>query len=124
MMLRWLGVGLLLGAALAGGASAQSVTQFDGQYVGELTLARVVDGDCTPPPLGALYPLTISGGKVRFAYVPRFSTTLSGTIGGNGVFHAAGRAKHGVVQMNGRIEGNRVTASITSPSCAYSFQTK
>ena len=123
-MLRWLGLGLLLGAGFASGASAQGSPRFDGQYVGELTLARVIDGDCTPPPLGALYPLTISGGEVHFAYAPRFSTALRGPIGDNGLFHAAGRAKHGVVQMTGRIQGNRVTASITSPSCTYTFQTK
>jgi hypothetical protein len=36
----------------------------------------VIINDYTQPPLGALYPLTISGGEVRFAYVPRFDTTF------------------------------------------------
>lgn len=123
MLLR-LGVGLLLAAGFASGASAQGSPRFDGQYVGELTLTRIIDGDCTPPPLGAIYPLTVADGEVRFSYVPRFSTTLSGTIGDNGVFRAAARAKRGVVQMTGRIQGNSVRASIVSPSCAYTFQTR
>jgi hypothetical protein len=68
--------------------------------------------------------LTISGGEVRFAYVPRFATTLSGRIGENGLFTASARARKGVVQMTGRVQGNNVTASIVSPSCTYTFQTK
>jgi hypothetical protein len=48
--------------------------------MGELTLTKVINGDCTKPPFGALYPLTISRGEVRFAYRPRFDTTLSGTV--------------------------------------------
>ena len=62
-------------------AWAQGGDRFDGQYVGELTLTRTFDGDCTTPPLGSLYPLTIAGGEVRFAYLPRFATTLVGRIG-------------------------------------------
>jgi hypothetical protein len=61
---------------------------------------------------------------VRFAYVPRFATTLIGLIDEKGRFKATARARKGVVQMAGRIDGNRVTATIVSPSCAYSFQTR
>ena len=123
-MLRWLGLGLLLGAALGNLAWAQGSARFDGQYTGELTLTRTLKGDCTQPPPGALYPLTISGGTVRFAYVPRFATTLSGRVGDTGNFTASARLRKGFAQMTGHIQGNNVTASIVSPSCNYSFRTK
>src|SRR5713226_4045192 len=98
-MLRWLGIGLLLGTGLASVAWAQGSARFDGQYMGELTLTKVISGDCTKPPLGALYPLEISGGYVRFVYVPRFGTTLSGKVDRNGMFKAAARLRRGVVRM-------------------------
>ena len=123
-MLRSLGLGLLLGAGLASAALAQVSGQFDGQYMGELTLTRVVDGDCTEPPLGSLYPLTISRDEVRFIYIPRFGTTLFGRVGKNGVFKASVRLKRGTIQMTGRIQGNNLTADIVSPSCHYAFRTK
>jgi hypothetical protein len=123
-MLRWLGLGLMLGTGLGNVALAQGLTRFDGQYVGELTLTRVVRGDCTRPPLGALYPLMISSGEVQFAYVPRFSTTLSGKIDEKGNFKASARLRRGSVQMEGRVQGNNVTAYLVSPSCNYTFQTR
>jgi hypothetical protein len=123
-MLRWLGLGLLLGTGLGNFAWAQGSAKFDGQYVGELTLTKTIVNDCTQPPLGALYPLTISRGEVRFAYVPRFDTTLSGKVDEDGMFKASARLRKGSVQMTGRIQGNNLTASIVSPSCKYSFQTK
>jgi hypothetical protein len=123
-MLRWLRLGLLLGMGLGSVAWAQGSTQFDGQYMGELTLKKVINGDCTPPPLGAIYPLTISGGKVRFQYLPRFDTTLSGRVNENGFFKASARVRSGFIHMAGHIQGNNLTASIVSPSCNYTFQTK
>ena len=105
-------------------AWAQGSTKFDGQYRGELTLTKVIKGDCTQPPLGALYPLTISRGEFRFVYVPRFDTTLSGRVDENGIFKASARVRKGIVQMTGRIRGNSITATIVSPSCNYTFQTK
>jgi len=123
-MLRWLGLGVLIGIGLGSAAWAQGSTRFDGQYVGELALTGVIGGDCAEPPLGAVYPLTIAGGEVRFAYVPRFNTTLIGRIDGNGVFKASARLKRGTAQMTGRIRGENVTADIASPSCKYTFQTK
>ena len=123
-MLRWLGLGLVLGTGLASVAWAQGSASFDGQYIGELTLTSVISGDCTEPPLGALYPLTISRGQVRFLYTPRFNTTLNGKIGDNGVFKASARLRRGFVQMTGRIQGNSVTAQIVTPSCNYTFQTR
>jgi hypothetical protein len=104
-------------------AWAQGSSRFDGQYVGELILKRVGGGDCTKPPLGSLYPLTVSQGQVRFAYVPRFATTLVGRVGSDGSFTAIALVKKGMVQMTGRIAGIRVTATIASPSCNYIFQT-
>ena len=98
--------------------------KFDGQYRGEPTLTKVIKGDCTQPPLGALYPLRISRGEVRFVYVPRFDTALSGRVVEDGTFKASARARKGFVQMTGRIQGNNITATIVSPSCNYSFQTK
>jgi len=123
-MLRWLGLGLVLGTGLGSIAWAQGSAQFDGQYAGELVLTKEKKGDCTRPALGALYPLTISRGEVRFSYVPRFATTLTGKIGENGIFRASARARKGSVQMTGRVLGNNVTADIVSPSCDYTFQTK
>jgi len=116
------GVALVLG--LTSLAWAQGAANFDGQYVGELTLTRVITGDCTPPPLGSLYPLTISAGQVRFAYVPRFDTTLSGRVAANGSFKATARLKRGVIQMTGRTDGNNLAAAIISPSCHYNFQAR
>jgi len=127
-MPRWLGFGLgvalLVGAGSGGPAWAQGVVRFDGQYVGELTLTRTFDGDCTTPPLGSLYPLTISGGEVRFAYLPRFATTLVGRVGPDGSFKAVARLKNGAVQMSGRVQGSNLSAQIISPSCNYAFQTR
>ena len=123
-MLRCLRLGLLLGGGLGSVAWAQSVAKFDGQYMGELTLTKEITGDCTTPPLGALYPLTISRGEVRFAYRPRFDTTLRGRVDENGIFKASARLRRGFVQMTGRIEGNNLIASIVSPSCNYTFKTK
>src|ERR1700689_931045 len=117
-MLKWLGLSLLLGAGFGGAAWAQGLARFDGQYAGELTLAGIINGDCTTPPPGALYPLTISGGVVRFKYVPRFDTALVGTVDAKGNFNASGRTKHGFVAMTGHVsDGNTLTASIVSPSC-------
>ena len=122
-MLRWLGLGLLLGTGLGSAAWAQGSAKFDGQYVGELTLTKVIN-DCTRPPLGALYPLTISKGEVRFVYVPRFDTTLHGKVDENGILKASARVRRGFVQMTGRIQGNNIIAYIVSPSCNYTFRTK
>jgi hypothetical protein len=119
-----LGLGLLLGAGLAGAARGQGAARFDGQYVGQLTLTAIISGDCTTPPVGALYPLSISEGVVRFKYVPRFDTTLIGTVDDKGNLKASRRLRSGSVTMTGRIDGNSLSASIVSPSCKYSFQTK
>jgi hypothetical protein len=124
VMQRWLGLALLLGTGLGSVALAQGSAKFDGQYMGELTLTKVIDGDCTEPPLGALYPLTISRGEVRLIYLPRFGTTLRGKVGENGIFKASARLRKGFVQMTGHIQGNNLTAFIVSPSCNYTFQTK
>ena len=123
-MLRWLGLSLLLGAEFGSAAWAQGSAKFDGQYMGVLTLTKEISGDCTRPPLGALYPLTITKGEVRFVYRPRFGTTLSGEVNENGVFQASARLRRGVVQMMGRVQGNKLTAHLVSPSCNYIFQTK
>jgi hypothetical protein len=80
------------------------------QYVGELTLTKEIAGDCTRPPQGALYPLTIAGGEVRFAYRPRFDTTLTGRVNENGVFRASARLRRGFVQMTGSIQGRKLIA--------------
>jgi hypothetical protein len=123
-MLKSPGTGLLLCSVLASAAWAQGSSRFDGQYRGELTLTKEIKGDCTQPPLGALYPLRISKGEVQFAYVPRFDTTLRGWVDENGFFKASARARHGSVQMTGRIQGRTITAYIESPSCNYTYQTK
>lgn len=123
-MLTRLALGVLIGAGLASAGWAQSPTKYDGQYMGELALSKIVSGDCTKPPLGALYPLTISQGQVRFVYRPRFGTTLTGKIGEDGIFEASARLRSGVVRMTGRVQRNSITAAIASPSCHYRFQTK
>jgi len=119
-----LGLALLLAAGLTSPASAQGTGQFDGQYVGELTLTRIIKGDCTTPPLGAEYPLTIAGGRVLFKYVPRFDTTLTGSVDAKGNFKATAQLHHGVATMTGHIDGIHATATIVSPSCKYAFETK
>ena len=123
-MLKWQGVGVLLGAVLVNIAWAQGSTQFDGQYVGELTLTKVINGDCTRPPLGSLYPLTISGGQVQFKYDPRFDTILRGHVNEDGTFMATRLLRKGQVGMIGYVKGNSVIAYIDSPSCKYTFATK
>lgn len=123
-MLRWLGLALLLGAGLGSVSWAQSSAGFDGQYTGELTLTKVISGDCTQPPPGALFPLTISAGQVQFGYIPRFDTILRGQVDENGTFQASRRLRTGLISMTGRIRGNNVTAFITSPSCNYTFRTR
>ena len=124
-MLRPLALGCLLALGIAGMARAQGASQFDGHYVGELTLKGIINGDCTTPPVGAEYPLMIAGGQVHFKYVPRFDTELTGRIDPNGSFKAIGKTKTGVVTMTGHVSGYRnLTASIVSPSCEYVFQTK
>ena len=123
-MPRRLGLGLVLAASLGSAAWGQGSARFDGQYVGELTLTKVISGDCTEPPLGSLYPLTISRGEVRFVYLPRFNTTLNGKVGENGMFKASARSRKGFVQMTGHIQGNNLTADIVSPSCNYTFRTR
>ena len=105
-MLKWQGLGILLGAVLANIAWAQGSTQFDGQYVGELTLTKVINGNCTQPPLGSLYPLTISGGQVQFKYDPRFDTILRGHVNEDGTFMATRLPRKGQVRMIGYIQGN------------------
>ena len=117
-----LGLGLVLAAALASAAWAQGPSQFDGDYVGELTLTGIVNGDCTKPPLGSAYPLSVSGGVVRFKYLPRFDTVLTGRIDPRGNFKATARTKSGVITMTGRVQAGNVSAKIESPSCLYSFQ--
>ena len=123
-MRRWLGLGFLLGTGLASVVWAQGSARFDGHYTGELVLTKEIKGNCTKPPSGALYPLTISGGEVRFTYVPRFDTILSGKVDENGIFHASFRLRRGFIQMTGSIQGNNLTAYIVSPSCTYVFRTK
>ncbi len=123
-MLRLLGLGLLVGMWHGSAAWAQSSAKFDGQYRGELTLTKEIKGNCTQPPLGALYPLRIFRGEVRFVYVPRFDTTLSGRVDESGNFKASARVRKGFVKMSGHIQGNNITAYIVSPSCNYTFQTK
>jgi hypothetical protein len=123
-MVRWLGLSLLLGAGFGTVAWAQGPGGFDGQYVGALVLTQVISGDCTKPPLGARYPLTISGGIVRFKYVPRFDTTLTGRVDERGVFSASARLHSGIARMTGRVQGGDLTADIVTPSCHYSYSTK
>jgi hypothetical protein len=122
-MLRGLVLGLVLIAGTASLAWGQGASRFDGQYVGALTLKGIITGDCTPPPTGSAYPLTISGGVVRFKYLPRFDTTLVGSIDDEGNFKASARTKSGMINMVGHFVGyGRLTASIQSPSCMYSFE--
>jgi hypothetical protein len=123
-MLKRLGLALLLGAALGSVARAQGSTRFDGQYVGTLTLTKVIGGDCTQPPPGALYPLTISGGQVQFKYDPRFDTILRGRVNETGFFTASRALPKGLISMIGRVHQSNITAHIKSPSCNYSFRTR
>jgi hypothetical protein len=128
-MRTWLAAPLLLGvwvvsAALLNAGAARGAGPFDGQYTGELTLKGIIGGDCTRPPLGAVYPLTIANGQVRFKYVPRFDTTLIGTIDATGNFKASRVLRRGEVKMVGRVQGTELSATITSPSCIYGFQGK
>jgi hypothetical protein len=123
-MLKRPALGMLLGAGLVQLAWAQGSPRFDGQYVGELTLRKIVSGDCTRPPLGARYPLTISGNEVEFRYVPRFDTTLRGQVDESGTFTASRVLRAGAISMTGHIHGNKVIARIVSPSCIYTFRTR
>lgn len=124
-MIRSLGLGLALAAAGVSLAAAQrGSARYDGQYIGTLTLDKIIQGDCEPPPPGAQYPLTVSAGTVKFEYLPHFSTTLIGTIDAAGNFQASTKIKHGTVRMKGNIQGQNVTAQLVSPSCSYTFKTQ
>jgi hypothetical protein len=123
-MLRWVGLGLLLGAGFGTVAWGQGSGKFDGHYVGQLTLLQVFSGDCTQPPVGARYPLSITHGRVRFKYLPRFNTTLTGTIEDNGALKASARLNRGTARMTGRVDGTQLLADIVTPSCHYGFSTK
>jgi len=118
------GLGLLFGLGIASITWAQGAARFDGQYMGELTLTKEISGDCTHPPLGALYPVTILRGEVRFVYRPRFGTTLVGRVDENGLVKASARLPKGFVRMTGQTDGRNLRAEIVSPSCRYLFQTK
>jgi len=124
LTIRSLGLGLVLAGAVACLAAAQGSSRYDGQYVGTLTLNKLIHGDCEPPPPGAQYPLRVSAGTVSFDYLPHFSTTLIGTVDAMGNFVATTKIKHGTVQMKGRIQGQNVTAQLSSPSCSYTFKTQ
>jgi hypothetical protein len=126
MIMQRLGLGFVLVIAFGGVALAQGRTVFDGTYMGELTLTRIVKGDCTPPALGSLFPLRVEEGRVRFAYLPRFDTELVGRVRQDGAFVASAHIKRGreVVHMAGRIENGAVTARIKSPSCRYTFHSE
>jgi len=102
-------------------AAAQGAAGFDGEYSGTLTLVEVISGNCTPAPPGAVYPLTISGGQVSFAYDPRFDTVLTGSVAPDGTFQASAPTSLGPIKMTGQIKGNQVNAQIVSPSCLYNF---
>lgn len=124
-MMRSLGLGLVLAAAGVGLAAAQGGSvRYDGQYVGTMTLDKIISGDCEPPPPGAQFPLRVSAGTVKFDYLPHFSTTLIGTVDAAGNFQATAQIKHGTVHMKGRIQGQNVTAQLASPSCRYTFKTQ
>jgi hypothetical protein len=124
-VIRSLGLGLVLAAASVSLAAAQGgSSRYDGQYVGALTLDKTIEGDCEQPPPGAQYPLKIASGTVSFDYLPRFGTTLTGTIDAAGNFRASAQIAHGTVRMTGGIQGRNVTAQLRSPSCLYTFRTE
>ena len=116
-----LGVSMLGSIAGARSAAAQGASGFDGEYTGTLTLVEVISGNCTPAPSGAVYPLSVSGGQVSFAYDPRFDTVLTGSVAPDGTFQASAPTSLGPIKMTGQIKGNQVTAQIVSPSCLYNF---
>jgi hypothetical protein len=86
---------------------------------------EVFSGDCAEPPVGARYPLSITNGRVRFKYIPRLSTTLTGTIEDSGAFKASATLNRGkTARMTGRVDGTIARADIVTPSCHYGFLTK
>ena len=124
-MLKLLGLGVVIAMGVAAAAWAQAPAKYDGQYVGSLTLTGIISGDCTRPPVGAEYPLSIRNGVVHFKYVPRFDTELIGHIDANGSFKAVGDTKHSTVTMTGQITGyHNLTAKLVSPSCQYTFEVR
>ena len=114
-------LGVLGSIAVARSAAAQGASGFDGDYTGTLTLVEVKSGNCTPSPPGAVYPLTVSGGQVTFAYDPRFDTVLTGNVAPDGTFRASASTSLGPIEMAGQIKDNQVNAQIVSPSCLYNF---
>ena len=130
-MLRRSGLGLLVAATLgvvmlgsiagARSAAAQGASGFDGEYTGTLTLVEIISGNCTRAPPGAVYPLSVSGGQISFAYDPRFDTVLTGNVAPDGTFQASAPTSLGPIKMTGQIKGNQVNAQIVSPSCLYNF---
>lgn len=74
------------------------------EYTGTLTLVEVISGNCTPAPPGAVYPLSVSGGQVSFAYDPRFDTVLAGRVAPDGTFQASAPTSLGPIKMTGQIK--------------------
>ena len=67
---------------------------FDGQYAGELRLVRSSRRLHAAAARGAV-PADRSGGQVRFAYLPRFATILTGSVAPNGSFRPPPRQSAG-----------------------------
>lgn len=103
--------------------TSYAASPFDGEYLGEFTLTKIIT-QCDRPTPGFMRLLTIINGEVKIIYNPRFGTMLNGKIDGAGVFLATGNLPSGFVQMSGRVTGADLAANVETPNCRYTFQAK
>ncbi len=112
-------IGVLLGAAFAVSAQAQS---FDGTYAGTrtITLSQSVQGG---PQLGCpgvggkrtSVEFKVAGSAITLRYKLRSDTVFTGTIGGDGAFIIRSEWPPGsrsMVTWSGRIEGRRLRGAL------------
>ena len=120
MLIRTL-IGVVLGAAIAASAQAQS---FDGTYAGTrtITVSQSAQGgpakDC--PGVGGkrtAIEFKVAGGTITLRYKLLSDTAFTGTIGGDGAFTIRAEWPPGsrnTVTWSGRIKGRRVRGELNS----------
>ncbi len=111
-------IGVLLGAALAASAQAQS---FDGTYSGTrtITLSRSGQGGPLPgcPGTGGkrtAIEFRVAGGTITLRYLLRRDVVFTGTIRPDGAFSITSPWEGAMVTWSGRIKGRNLRGELNS----------